>query len=82
MLLQTKPAHVARGAETRLENGHGSLEFQAGMMHLATLLAREPQLQAQIHLQDSRCRGSGVLQTPLEIVASLPPSCLTQGLRL
>lgn len=58
MLLQTKPAHVVRGAETGLEGGHGNLEFQAATMHLATLLAREPQLQAQIHLQDSRCRAA------------------------
>ena len=58
VLLQTKPAHVVRGAETRLEDGHGSLKFEAGTMHLATLLAGEPQLQAQIHLQDSRCRAA------------------------
>ena len=78
VLLQTMPAHVVRGAETGLEGGHGSLEFQAGTMHLATLLAREPQLKAQIHLRDSRCRAAPckhLLPTPQvlgEFCARLP----------
>ena len=80
MLLQTKPAHVVRGAEARLEDGLGKWDFQAGTMHLATLLAREPQLQAQIHLQDSRCRAAPcehLLPAPQivgESCALLPPA--------
>ena len=46
---RTQPAvDVARGSEVTLPTGHISLQFSAGLMRLAAMLAHEPRLTAEI----------------------------------
>ena len=46
---KTHPAvDVARGSEATLPGGQISLEFNAGLMHLAATLAHEPRLTAEV----------------------------------
>ena len=45
----TQPAvDVARGSEVTLPAGQVSLEFSAGLMRLAAMLAHEPRLTAEV----------------------------------
>ena len=46
---RTHPAvDVARGSEATIPGGQVSLEFNAGLMHLAATLAHEPRLVAEV----------------------------------